>query len=64
MRKSLLIATCTLMLAGLSACQQEGPAERAGKSLDNAGKSVSDAVNPPQGPGQAAGRNVDRALGN
>jgi hypothetical protein len=53
-----------LMMIGLSACQQEGPAEKAGKSLDNAGQSVSDALNPPQGPAQAAGRKVDRVLGN
>jgi hypothetical protein len=52
------------MMIGLSACQQEGPAERAGRSLDNAGQSVSDALNPPQGPAEAAGRKVDRALGN
>jgi hypothetical protein len=63
MRVSLLIAA-GLMMVGLSACQQEGPAEKAGKSLDNAGQSVSDALNPPQGPAQSAGRKVDRALGN
>jgi hypothetical protein len=63
MRACLLIAAA-LMMTGLSACQQEGPAEKAGKSLDNAGQSVSDALNPPQGPAQSAGRKVDRALGN
>jgi hypothetical protein len=57
-----LIAAASLML-GLSACHQEGPAEKAGKSLDHAGQSVSDALNPPQGPAQATGRKVDRALG-
>lgn len=64
MPKSLLLAGCGLMLAALSACHQEGPAERTGKSLDNAGQSVSDALNPPQGPAQSAGRKLDRALGN
>jgi hypothetical protein len=63
MRVCLLIAAA-LMMAGLSACHQEGPAEKAGKSLDNAGQSVSDALSPPQGPAQSAGRKVDRALGN
>ena len=63
MRISLLIAACALMLAGLTACHQEGPAERAGKSLDNAGQSVQDTLDPPQGPAQSAGRKVDRALG-
>jgi hypothetical protein len=64
MRQSLLIAACALMLTGLAACHQEGPAEKAGKSLDNAGQKVEDTVNPPQGPAQATGRKVDRALGN
>jgi hypothetical protein len=63
MRVCLLISAA-LMVAGLSACHEEGPAEKAGKSLDNAGHSVSDALNPPQGPAQSAGRKVDRALGN
>ena len=64
MRKSLLIAACSLMVAGLAACHQEGPAEKAGKSLDNAGKSVSDTLDPPKGPAQSTGRSLDRALGN
>jgi hypothetical protein len=63
MRKFLAVSACALLLSALCACQQEGPAEKAGKSLDNAGQSVSDALNPPQGPAQAAGRKVDRALG-
>jgi hypothetical protein len=50
------------MLA-LTACHQEGPAERAGKNLDKAGQSVSDTLDPPQGPAQSAGRKADRALG-
>lgn len=64
MRITLLMTGAALMLAGLTACHQEGPAEKAGHSLDNAGKSVSDTLNPPQGPAQSAGRKVDRALGN
>jgi hypothetical protein len=63
MRKSIFIVVCSLMLVGVTACQPEGPAEKAGKSLDNAGQSVSDALNPPQGPAQSVGRKVDRALG-
>jgi hypothetical protein len=60
----ILLIVPVLMMIGLSACQQEGPAERAGRSLDNAGQSVSDALNPPQGPAESAGRKLDRALGN
>jgi hypothetical protein len=51
------------MLASLAACQQEGPAEKAGASLDKAGQKVQDTLNPPKGPAQSAGRSVDRALG-
>lgn len=64
MRKSLLFTGAGLLLLGLAACHQEGPAEKAGRSIDNAGRSVSDTLNPPQGPAQSAGRKVDRALGN
>ena len=52
-----------LLTFGLPACHQEGPAERAGKSLDNAGQKISDALNP-TGPSQSAGRKIDKALGN
>ena len=63
MRVSLLTAAALMTLA-LTACHQEGPAEKAGQSLDNAGKSVSETLNPPKGPAQAAGRKVDNALSN
>jgi hypothetical protein len=64
MRESIFVVLCSMMLLGLAACQQEGPAEKAGKSLDNAGQSISDTLDPPQGPAQSAGRKIDRALGN
>ncbi|MDR3537509.1 MAG: hypothetical protein P4L71_13515 [Acetobacteraceae bacterium] len=63
MRKLLMIPVLLLTL-GVAACHQEGPAERTGKSLDNAGQKVQDTFDPPQGPAQSAGRKVDRALGN
>jgi predicted small lipoprotein YifL len=63
MRKPLIVAACAAMLAGLAACHQEGPAEKAGQSLDQAGQKVQDTLNPPQGPAQKAGRSIDRALG-
>ena len=50
-------AVLGLMLAG---CHEEGPAEKAGKSLDKAGQKVEDAVNPP-GPAEKAGRALDNA---
>jgi predicted small secreted protein len=44
----------------LSACS-EGPAERAGRSLDNAGANLRDAIDPPRGPVERLGRSIDRA---
>ncbi len=63
MRKLLMIPVLLATL-GVAACHQEGPAERTGRNLDNAGQKVQDAFDPPQGPAQSAGRKVDRALGN
>lgn len=63
MRKKLLLAASVLPLLLAAGCQQEGPAERAGSSVDNAAQKASDALNPPQGPAQAAGRKIDRTLG-
>jgi hypothetical protein len=64
MRISLLIAACALSLAGLTACHEEGPGERAGRNIDHAGQSVRDTLDPPRGPVESAGRKVDRTLGN
>jgi hypothetical protein len=61
MRVSLILAGALTL--GLAACHQEGPAESAGRHLDNAGQSISDKLNPP-GPAESTGRKVDRALGN
>jgi hypothetical protein len=61
--KSLLPALAVLAaLAATSACTQEGPAERAGRSLDRAGERVRDTVDPPRGPSERLGRAVDRAV--
>ena len=34
-----------LMLAGLSACEKEGPAEKAGKAIDEAASNVTEEAN-------------------
>ncbi|MBC9209214.1 hypothetical protein IBL26_20385 [Roseomonas aerophila] len=61
MRKLTLQAlTALALLAPLAACHEPGPAERAGRSLDNAGTAIRDAVDPP-GPAERAGRSIDRA---
>jgi hypothetical protein len=48
-------------LLTLAACHQEGPAERAGKSMDSTGQKIQDAISPP-GPLQKAGRTIDKAV--
>ena len=65
MRKSraYLLQVFPLVLGGLLplvGCQ-EGPAERAGKQVDDAARQVRDTVNPPSGPVEAAGRKLDDA---
>jgi len=58
----LLILPALLLLGTLAACDNEGPAERAGRSVDRAGQSVRDTVDPPRGPVERLGRSVDRAV--
>lgn len=50
-----------MSLAPLVGCQNEGPAERAGKGMDNAVRDVKDTIKPP-GPVEKAGRAVDDAI--
>jgi hypothetical protein len=59
---SLRLLMPALLILGLAACQQEGPAERAGRSLDRAGQNLRDTVDPPRGPVERMGRSVDRAV--
>jgi predicted small lipoprotein YifL len=35
---------CAALLFGLAACEREGPAEKAGRSVDRAAKDIGDAV--------------------
>ena len=46
----------------LVGCEAEGPAEKAGKGIDNAAQKVKDTVSPP-GPMEKAGEKVDKAIG-
>jgi hypothetical protein len=56
--KAGLFAIPFLMLAG---CESAGPAEKAGKAVDQTVQDAKDVVNPP-GAAERAGRNVDKAL--
>jgi hypothetical protein len=62
MMQRLFLILPALLLLSLAACQQEGPAERAGRSLDKAGQTVRDTVDPPKGPAERLGRSVDRTI--
>jgi hypothetical protein len=45
MRKGIVaVLVASLALAGLTACEKEGPAEKAGKAIDNAASDVSDSA--------------------
>jgi hypothetical protein len=48
-------------LAAFAGCEDKGPAEKAGESIDRGVQNAKDAVNPP-GPTEKAGRAVDKAL--
>jgi predicted small lipoprotein YifL len=50
-----------LALTLVTGCQEKGPAEKAGESIDRAAEKARDAVDP-AGPVEKAGRTVDRAV--
>jgi hypothetical protein len=60
-RHAYRVALAFVGLLSFVGCESEGPAEKAGKSIDKSIQNAKDAVNPP-GPAERAGRNVDEAL--
>ncbi len=54
-----LVALLLLAGAPLVGCESSGPAENAGKKIDEAGTKVKDTISPP-GPMEKAGRAVDK----
>lgn len=52
---SVVLAGAVALFAG---CENKGPAENAGASVDKGVQNVKDAVNPP-GPGEKVGRALD-----
>jgi hypothetical protein len=62
-KKQAAIYVCsTAFLFLTAACEQEGPAERAGKQIDNAAEELNKAVTKPEGPLEAAGKKIDKAV--
>ena len=41
---TLLGILCVILLLGLASCEREGPAEKAGRAVDEAARDVRDAV--------------------
>jgi hypothetical protein len=61
-RKKISAALCTgLVVIALAGCEKEGPAERAGKELDEAAEKLGDAVEK-RGPLERAGEKMDNAV--
>ncbi len=50
--------TVILLALGLGACEQQGPAERAGAQVDKAVEEAKEALDP-QGPAERAGEKLD-----
>jgi hypothetical protein len=60
--KTLLTSLAIILLTlGLSACEPEGPAERAGEKVDAAAERAKEAVDP-KGPAERAGEKADEAM--
>lgn len=59
LRKLIIGAAIVLPIMGvLAACDDKGPAEKAGEKIDNAAQSMKDAIDPP-GPAEETGRKID-----
>ncbi len=56
-----LAASLFVALAAVVGCESQGPAERAGASIDKGIQDAKDAINPP-GPAEKAGRALDKAV--
>jgi len=60
------IIAIVVLAAALGACDEPGPAERAGEKIDNsvehAKEKVEDIVEPGEGPAEKAGENIDDAV--
>ena len=50
-----------VLVFGLSACEPEGDAERAGERIDDAAEKAAEALDP-EGPAERAGEKVDQAV--
>jgi hypothetical protein len=56
-----LFAIGVALAAGLPACQEKGPAEKAGEQIDHTVDRMKDALDP-KGPAEKAGEKIDEAV--
>jgi predicted small secreted protein len=63
MRIRTIALTLALALAatGLTACREEGPAEKVGEKIDRTTDAVKDKLTP-DGPAEKTGKKIDRAI--
>jgi hypothetical protein len=57
----ILLASLPAIVLGLGACENKGPAESAGQTIDQAVEKAKEAVDP-QGPAERAGEKIDEAV--
>lgn len=61
--KGIIAIVAFLMTAGLmTACEKEGPLERAGEKVDEAIEKAADKLEPNEGPAEKAGEKIDEAV--
>ena len=60
--KGIIAIVAFLMTAGLTACEKEGPLERAGENVDEAIEKAADKLEPNEGPAEKAGEKIDEAV--
>jgi hypothetical protein len=62
--KKLGMGALTFLFATmLVGCEPPGPAQKAGKGLDDAGKDIKNSLDP-RGPAQKAGESIDKTINN
>ena len=65
LKKQFMLSISLLIAAGLFACEQKGPAEKAGEKIDQtvekAQEKIEDATKP-EGPMEKAGKKVDEVV--
>ena len=60
--KGIVAIVAFLMTMGLSACEKEGPLERAGEKVDEAIEKATEKVESNEGPAEKAGEKIDKTV--